>query len=127
MTIIIVVTLTFFILLATDRMIYYIFMSSLHYSRGPLNLMSTIEELLERKSSGSGLENRDYGHRGSAALTMRHPSIQKTLALTSPTNGGRLVSIVRSRNQATEKSESMWSLIDFSVFIKYLHFEYDIN
>jgi hypothetical protein len=28
--------------------------------RGPLNLMSTIEELLGRKSSGSGLEIREY-------------------------------------------------------------------
>jgi hypothetical protein len=28
--------------------------------RGPLGLVSTIEELLERKSSGSGLENREY-------------------------------------------------------------------
>jgi hypothetical protein len=27
--------------------------------RGPLNLMSTIEELLERKSSSSGPENLD--------------------------------------------------------------------
>jgi hypothetical protein len=27
--------------------------------RGPVNLVGTIEELLERKSSGSGLENRD--------------------------------------------------------------------
>jgi hypothetical protein len=35
--------------------------------------MSTIEELLGRESSGSGLENRDYGRRGSAALTTRHP------------------------------------------------------
>jgi hypothetical protein len=31
--------------------------------RGPLSLVSTTEELLERKSSGSGLENRKYGHR----------------------------------------------------------------
>jgi hypothetical protein len=31
--------------------------------RGPLNLVSTIEELLERKSSGSGLEKREYGRR----------------------------------------------------------------
>jgi hypothetical protein len=31
--------------------------------RGPLILVSKIEELLERKSSGSGLENRDYGRR----------------------------------------------------------------
>jgi hypothetical protein len=31
--------------------------------RGPLSLVSTIEELLVRKSSGSGLENREYGRR----------------------------------------------------------------
>jgi hypothetical protein len=34
--------------------------------RGPLNLVSTIEELLEIKSSGSGLENRGYGRRDSS-------------------------------------------------------------
>jgi hypothetical protein len=31
--------------------------------RGPLSLVSTTEELLERKSNGSGLETRDYGRR----------------------------------------------------------------
>jgi hypothetical protein len=31
--------------------------------RDPLRLMSTIEGLLERKSNGSGLKNRDYGRR----------------------------------------------------------------
>jgi hypothetical protein len=31
--------------------------------RGPLSLVSTIEELLGRKSSGSGLESREYGRR----------------------------------------------------------------
>jgi hypothetical protein len=35
----------------------------------PLDLVSTAEELLERKSTGSGLENRDYDRRGSAAMT----------------------------------------------------------
>jgi hypothetical protein len=40
--------------------------------RGPLSLVSTTEELLERKSSGSGLENREYGCRESAALTTWH-------------------------------------------------------
>jgi hypothetical protein len=30
---------------------------------GQLSLVSTIEELLERKSSGSGLEIREYGRR----------------------------------------------------------------
>jgi hypothetical protein len=29
--------------------------------RGPLGLVSTTEELLESKSSGSGLESREYG------------------------------------------------------------------
>jgi hypothetical protein len=66
--------------------------------RGPLSLLSTIEELLGRKSSGSGLENRDYFRRRSVALT---PYSQK-LALTSPPSGGRSVVIVRSRTKATE-------------------------
>jgi hypothetical protein len=34
--------------------------------RGQLGLVSTTEKLLERKSSGSGLENRDYGRRDSS-------------------------------------------------------------
>jgi hypothetical protein len=42
------------------------------------------EDLLERKSSGSGLENRDYG---SVTLTTWHLNPQK-LALTSSTSGG---------------------------------------
>jgi hypothetical protein len=40
---------------------------------GPLSLVSTIEEILERKSSGSGLEIREYGLRGSVTLTTWHP------------------------------------------------------
>jgi hypothetical protein len=40
--------------------------------RGPLRLVSTTEELLERKSNGSGLERREYGRRGSVALTTRY-------------------------------------------------------
>jgi hypothetical protein len=31
--------------------------------QGPLSIMSTIEELLERKRRGSGLEIREYGQR----------------------------------------------------------------
>jgi hypothetical protein len=31
--------------------------------RGPLSLVTTIEELLERKISGSSLETREYGRR----------------------------------------------------------------
>jgi hypothetical protein len=44
---------------------------------GPLSLVSTIKELLERKSSGSGLESREYGRRGSAALTSGTFYLQK--------------------------------------------------
>jgi hypothetical protein len=35
--------------------------------RGPLSLVSTTEELLGRKSSGSGLEIREYGCRDPSA------------------------------------------------------------
>jgi hypothetical protein len=45
--------------------------------RGPLSLVSTTEELLGRKSSGSGLEIREYGRRDPTTC------IRKTLALTS--------------------------------------------
>jgi hypothetical protein len=55
-----------------------------------------------KKSSGLGLENQDYGRRGSASLTTRHPCIRKKLALTSPTSGGSSVGIVRLRTKATE-------------------------
>jgi hypothetical protein len=35
--------------------------------------VSTVEELLERKSSGSGLEIREHGGKGSVTLTTWHP------------------------------------------------------
>jgi hypothetical protein len=69
--------------------------------RGPLSLVSTTEELLERKSSGSGLESQDYGHRGSVALITRHLHNRKKLVLTSP-SGGLSVGRVRLWTQATE-------------------------
>jgi hypothetical protein len=69
---------------------------------GPLSLVSTIEELLERKSSGFGLENGHYGHRGFATLTTQLLLYPQKLALTSPTSGGHLVGTVLLRTQATE-------------------------
>jgi hypothetical protein len=69
--------------------------------RDPLNLVSTIEELLGRNSSGSGLENREYG-RGIRCADHATPSIRKKLALTPPTRGGRSVGIVCLRTKATE-------------------------
>jgi hypothetical protein len=68
--------------------------------RGPLGLVNTIEELFEREGSGSGLERREYGRkfRGADYST----PLSAMLAITSPANGGRSVSIVRSRTEATE-------------------------
>jgi hypothetical protein len=56
---------------------YQIFWEVVGLERGLLSLVSTILELLGRKSSGSGLENREYGRSESAALTTRHPSSRK--------------------------------------------------
>jgi hypothetical protein len=47
-----------------DSRRYQIFLEVVGLVRGPLSLVSKIEELLERKSSGTGIENRDYGRRG---------------------------------------------------------------
>jgi hypothetical protein len=69
--------------------------------QGLLSLVSTIEELLERKRSGSGLEIREYGRRDPSRWP-RGTLYPQKLALTSQTSGGRSVGIVRSRTQATK-------------------------
>jgi hypothetical protein len=46
-----------------DSRRYQIFWEAVGLEQGPLSLVSTTEELLERKSSGSGLEIREYGCR----------------------------------------------------------------
>jgi hypothetical protein len=46
-----------------DSRPYQIFWEVVSLERGPLSLLSTIEELLEIKNSGSGLEIREYGCR----------------------------------------------------------------
>jgi hypothetical protein len=56
-----------------DSRRYQIFWEVVGLKRGPLILVSTTEELLWRKSSGSGLESRDYGRRGSVTLATWHP------------------------------------------------------
>jgi hypothetical protein len=76
--------------------------------RGPLSLVSTTEELLGRKSSGSGLENREYGRKDALRL-QRGTLYPQKMALTSPTSGGRSVIIVRWRTQATEKVPNLKS------------------
>jgi hypothetical protein len=63
--------------------------------------VSTIEELLGRKSSGSGQEIREYGLRD-LSLWPRDTLYLQRLALTLPTSGGRSFGIVRFRTKATE-------------------------
>jgi hypothetical protein len=60
-----------------DSRRYQIFWEEVCLEGVPLSLVSSTEELLERKSSSSGLEIRCYGRRGSTTLTTRYPSIQQ--------------------------------------------------
>jgi hypothetical protein len=69
--------------------------------QGPLSLVSATEELLERESSGSGMENREYDRRDPSRWP-RGTLYPQKLTLTSPTSGGRSVGIVGLRTQATE-------------------------
>jgi hypothetical protein len=80
---------------------YHIFWEVVGLERGPLSLVSTIEELLERKNSSSGLESRQYGRRDQSRWPHGTLYPQK-LALTSATSGGSSVGLVRSRTQAKE-------------------------
>jgi hypothetical protein len=86
-----------------DSWHYQIFWKVVGLEWGPLSLVSTIEELLWRKSSNSGLEIQEYDRRD-PSLWPRGTLNQQKLALTSPTGGGRSVDIDRSRTQTTEFS-----------------------
>jgi hypothetical protein len=77
-----------------DSLRYQIFWEVVGLERGPLSHVSTTEELLGRKSSGSGLENREYGRRDPSRWPRDTPYPQK-LALTSPTSDGHSVGTVR--------------------------------
>jgi hypothetical protein len=75
-----------------DSRCYQIFWEVVGLEQGPLSLVSTNEELLERKSSGSGLEIRQYGRRDPSCWP-RGTLYPEKLALTSPTSGCRWVGI----------------------------------
>jgi hypothetical protein len=80
--------------------------------RGPPSLVSTTEELLGRKSSGSGVENREYYSRDPSRRP-RGTLYTQNLAFTSPTSGGRFVGIVRSRTQDTGFSLAIYILLRY--------------
>jgi hypothetical protein len=80
---------------------YQTFWEVMGLERRPLSLVSTVEELLGRKSSGSGLENREHGRRDPSCWP-RGTLYPQKLALTSRTSCGRSVGIVHPRTKATE-------------------------
>jgi hypothetical protein len=84
-----------------DSLRYQIFWEVVGLEWGTLSLVSTIEELLGRNSNGSSLENREYGL-GGLLQWPRNTFYPQKLALTSPTSGGRSVSIVCLQTRATE-------------------------
>jgi hypothetical protein len=84
---------------------YQIFCEAVDLERGPLRLVSTIEELRGRKSSGFGLESWEYGRRDPSRWPLRTLYPQK-LALTSPTSGYRSVQFARGLRQ-----RCVWSYI----------------
>jgi hypothetical protein len=84
-----------------DSQGYHIFWEVVCLERGPLSLVSTIEELLERKSSGSGLENREDS-RGDPSRWPRGTLYLQKLALTPPTNGGHSIGMVHSRTHTMD-------------------------
>jgi hypothetical protein len=86
-----------------DSRRYQIFWEVVSLERGPLSLVSITDKLLWRKSIVCGLESREYGRRDPSRWP-RGNLYPRKLALTPLTSGGRSVSIVRSRTQATEQN-----------------------
>jgi hypothetical protein len=84
-----------------DSRRYKIFWEVVGLERGSLSLVSITEELLGRNTTGSGVENREYG-RGDPLRWPRDTLYPQKLALTSLASGGRSVGIVRLRTNATE-------------------------
>jgi hypothetical protein len=85
---------------------YQIFWEVVSLERGPLSLVSTIEELLERKSSGSGLESREYGRRNPSCWPRGTVNPQK-LSLTSPTSF-RKGNLKKKKNMLTNKFQTFF-------------------
>jgi hypothetical protein len=86
-----------------DSQRYQIFWEIVGVERGPLSLIRITEELLEWKSSGSGLKTV-INSRGNPLCWPRNTLYPQKLALTSPTSSGRFVSIVCLWTKATEFS-----------------------
>jgi hypothetical protein len=86
-----------------DSRRYQIFWEVVGLERGPLSLMSTIEELLGRNSRGSDLEIRKYGRKDPSRWP-RGTVYPQTLALTLLPSLGPAIGVVHSMAQPTQFS-----------------------
>jgi hypothetical protein len=87
-----------------DSRHYQIFWEVIGLERCTLSLVSSIETLLGRKSSGAGLESLEYCRRNQLRWPRDNLCPPKKLTPSSPTSGGRPVGIVRSRTKATKST-----------------------
>jgi hypothetical protein len=117
-----------------DFRCYQIFWEVVGLQRGPVSLVSTSEELLQRKSSSCGLDSRECGRRDQLCW-QRDTFYPQRLALTSTTSCGCNVEdlgiygktikwIIKKQNG---KVRLAWSKIDCSKYdntfrIKFLEF-----
>jgi hypothetical protein len=90
-----------------DSRRYQIFWEIMGLERGPLSLVSITEELLERKSSGSGLYKTYINGRGDPLRWPRDTLYPQKLTLTWPTSGGLSVGTFRLRTKVKEFSFSV--------------------
>jgi hypothetical protein len=95
-----------------DSRRYKIFWEVVGMERGPLSLVSTIEELLGRNNSGSGLEDREYSCRDPSRWP-RGTLYPQKLVLISPTCVCLSVGIIRSRTQTTGFFSFIFNLFKF--------------
>jgi hypothetical protein len=103
-----------------DSRRYQMFWEAVGLERDP-SLVSTNEELLRRKNSSSGLENRDYNRRDPSRRPRDTPLTIK-VGTNFAESGGRSVGIDRSRAETTGYytvlvSKSCWS--------DHINFEYN--
>jgi hypothetical protein len=104
-----------------DTRRYQIFWEVVGLEQGLLSLVTKTQELFGNNSSGSGLENREYGRRDS--LRWPHDNLYpQKLALTSLTRGGWSVCIVLLRTKAMELSFPFTTqIITLSMYLTKIH------
>jgi hypothetical protein len=88
-----------------DSRRFQIFWKVVGTERGPFSFVSTIEELLGRKSSGWCLETWEYG--SGAPLRWPRDTHYPQKLETWPTSSSRSVSRVPSRTKATERCDKI--------------------